>query len=68
VQRIVNTAGMQLTNHWDSLGVQYLTLNWQDDEKQILFDEGEKIPDEIFNFMNEALENHESVLIKSEKA
>lgn len=68
VQRVVNTAGMQLTNHWDSIGVQYLTLNWQDDEKQILFDEGEKIPDEIFNFMNEALENHESVLIKSEKA
>ena len=25
-------------------------------------------PDEIYNFMNEALENHESVLIKSEKA
>lgn len=68
VQRIVNTAGMQLTNHWDSIGVQYLTLNWKDDEKQILFDEQEKIPDEIFNFMNEALENHESVLIKSEKA
>jgi hypothetical protein len=48
--------------------VQYLTLNWKDDEKQILFDEHEKIPDEIYNFMNEALENHESVLIKSEKA
>ena len=59
---------MQLTNHWDSIGVQYLTLNWQDDEKQILFDEQEKIPDEVFNFMNEALENHESVLVKSEKA
>ena len=68
VQRIVNTAGMQLTNHWDTIGVQYLTLNWQDDEKQILFDEAEKIPDEVFNFMNEALENHESVLVKSEKA
>jgi len=25
---VVNTAGMQLTNHWDSIGVQYLTLNW----------------------------------------
>ncbi len=28
VQRIVNTAGMQLPNHWDNIGVQYLTLNW----------------------------------------
>ena len=68
VSKIVNTAGMQLNNHWDNIGVQYLTLNWQDDEKQVLFDEAEKIPDEIFNFMNDGLENHESVLIKSEKA
>jgi hypothetical protein len=69
VSRIVNTAGTQLQNHWDNLmGVKYLTLNWQDDEKQVLFDEAEKIPDEIFNFINEGLECHESVLIKSEKA
>lgn len=68
VQRVVNTAGMQLPNQWDNIGVQYLTLNWQDDEKQILFDEGHKIPDEIFNFMNQAFNNNESVLVKSEKA
>jgi hypothetical protein len=33
VTRVVNTAGTQLPNHWESLGVNYLTLNWQDDEK-----------------------------------
>ncbi len=46
----------------------YLTLNWQDDEKQTLFDAGERIPDEIYNFIEEAIENHESVLIQSIKA
>jgi hypothetical protein len=64
----VNTAGTQLRNFWEAIGVQYLTLNWQDDEKQTLFDQAEKIPDEIYKFIDEAIENHESVLIQSVKA
>jgi hypothetical protein len=64
----VNTAGTQLPNHWEPIGVLYLTLNWQDDEKQILFDSQEKIPDEIYKFMEEALENQESVLVQSVRA
>ena len=31
-------------------------------------DEAEKIPDEIYSFMCEGLDNHESVLVKSERA
>lgn len=31
--------------------------------KQTLFDKEEKIPDEIYRFMAEALDNYESVLI-----
>lgn len=46
----------------------YLTLNWQDDEKQTLFDAAEKIPEEIYKFMEEAIDNHESVLVQSVKA
>ena len=68
VTRVVNTAGTQLPNHWEPISVLYLTLNWQDDEKQILFDGQEKIPDEIYKFMEEALENHESVLVQSVRA
>ena len=33
-----------------------------------MFDAAEKIPDEIFKFIEEAIENHESVLIQSIKA
>jgi hypothetical protein len=68
VTRVVNTAGMQLRNFWEDIGTLYLTLNWQDDEKQTLFDSAEKIPDEIFKFIEEAIENHESVMIQSIKA
>jgi hypothetical protein len=63
VMRVVNTAGTQLLNYWEKIGVLYLTLNWQDDEKQTLFDSAEKIPEEIYRFMEQGIENHESVLI-----
>ena len=43
-------------------------MNWQDDEKQTLFDAAEKIPDEIYKFIEEALDNHESVLVQSIRA
>ena len=33
VTRVINTAGTLLSNYWESIGVLYLTLNWQDDEK-----------------------------------
>lgn len=33
VTRVVNTAGTQLRNFWEAIGILYLTLNWQDDEK-----------------------------------
>ena len=68
VTRIVNTAGMQMNNISEQAKVIYLTLNWQDDEKQTLFDAAEKIPDEIFRFIEEAVEQHQSVLIQSMKA
>ena len=68
VTRIVNTAGMQMNNIWEQAKVIYLTLNWQDDEKYTLFDAAEKIPDEIFRFIEEAVEQHQSVLIQSMKA
>ena len=38
VTRVVNCAGTQLPNNWEPIGILYLTLNWQDDEKQTLFD------------------------------
>lgn len=68
VSRVVNTAGTQLNNFWEQIGVLYLTLNWQDDEKQTLFDPQESIADEIYRYIDEAISNHESVLVQSVKA
>lgn len=68
VTRVINCAGTQLKNFWDAYGVTYLTLNWQDDEKQTLFDQAERIPEEIYRFMEEAIDNFESVLVQSVRA
>lgn len=68
VTRVINCAGTQLRNFWEAIGVMYLTLNWQDDEKQVLFDSAEKIPEEIYRFMEEAVDKHESVMVQSVRA
>ena len=68
VTRVINCAGTQLRNFWEAIGVMYLTLNWQDDEKQTLFDAAEKIPEEIYRFMEEAVDKHESVMVQSVRA
>ena len=43
----------------------YLTYPWLDSENQVLFDQDDTTINEIFNFMDEAMEQYESVLVHS---
>lgn len=36
VTHIINCAGRQLPNHWESIGVQYLTYFWYDQDNQVI--------------------------------
>ena len=65
VTHIINCSGLEIENHWESKGVVYLTFFWNDSDDQVLFDHGNKITTEIFNFIENANENGESVLIHS---
>jgi hypothetical protein len=47
------------------MGVIYLTFNWHDSENQILYDKEDKVTCQIFNFIDKAAENAESVLVHS---
>lgn len=67
VSRIVNCAGRQVQNQWTHMGVQYLNYFWMDNESQILFDNSDRISNEIFCFIDEAMVNYESVLVHSVK-
>ena len=66
VTRVINTAGSQIPNHWEPIGVSYMTFAWEHNESQILFSEtNSSLPANIFKFIEEALEKSESVLVHS---
>lgn len=65
VSHIVNCAGREIPNHWEPVGIEYLTFYWVDQDNQVLFDPEDNITNEILNFIDEALENGESCLVHS---
>lgn len=67
VTHIINCSGRQIPNHWEPIGVAYLTFYWLDVDNQVLFDKNDKITTEILNFIEEAHEKGESVLVHSNR-
>lgn len=65
VSKIINCSGKQIQNQWTNIGVQYLTYRWVDEENQVLFDMTDKTTNEIFNFIDESMNQYESVLVHS---
>ena len=47
ITHFINATGTQIMNQWESLGINYLTLNWSENEKQILFDGKDIIADKL---------------------
>jgi len=65
VTHIINCCGRNVPNHWESIGVVYLTYYWVDNENQIILDNKDVVANECFHFLDEALGNAESILIHS---
>jgi protein-tyrosine phosphatase len=65
VTRVINCCGRQVPNHWEPIGVIYLTYFWVDADNQVVLDPRDVVANEIFRFIEEALEGAESVLIHS---
>jgi protein-tyrosine phosphatase len=65
VTKVVNCAGRQIQNQWSNIGVQYLTYPWLDSENQQLFEQSDKTTNEIFSFIEDAMEKFESILVHS---
>jgi len=65
VTRIINCCGRQVPNHWESIGVVYLTYYWVDADNQVILDQRDVVGNEIARFVEEALAGAESVLIHS---
>ena len=65
VTHVINCAGKQIPNHWEPIGVVYLTYYWLDQENQILFDVKDQTTSQIFDFIEDAISKAESVLVHS---
>jgi NAD dependent epimerase/dehydratase family enzyme len=65
VTHVINCAGKQVANHWESIGVVYLTFFWMDSENQVLFDSQDKTTRQIFEFVESAAKKSESILVHS---
>lgn len=65
VNRIINCAGKQIPNHWETVGVQYMTFYWLENDKQIIFDHKDEVMNNTYKFIEEALLVGDSVLVHS---
>lgn len=65
VTHVINCSGKQVPNHWEPIGVVYLTYYWADNDSQIILDSKDVVSNEIFNFIDECIVHAESVLIHS---
>ena len=67
ISHIINAAGNQFFNYFESVGIQYYTLYWSENPSQVLFDKNDEIVDKILLFIKESLSNGEGLLIHSVK-
>ncbi|EER12254.1 phosphatase, putative [Perkinsus marinus ATCC 50983] len=67
VTHVINCCGRQIPNHWEPIGVVYLTYYWLDNDSQVVLDARDVVVDEVTAFIDEALDNAESILIHSER-
>ena len=67
ITHVINTTGNQILNQFETLGVKYLTLNWQENPNQVLFELNDEIPNKIISFIEESFSKGEGLLVISMK-
>jgi len=65
VTHIINCAGNQVKNMWESIGVIYLTFGWQENDKEVLFDRDNRNINRAYEFIENSKSKGESCLIHS---
>lgn len=65
VTHIINCAGSEQPNLWETSGISYLTYPWYDNSVQRIFDEDDSVLQETCVFIQSAIDNGESCLIWS---
>ena len=64
---MINASGNQVVNQWETIGMKYLTLNWEENPGQTLFDPKDEIAEKILFFIDDSFKNGEGILAHSFK-
>ncbi len=67
ISHMINAAGNQILNLFETLGVRYLTLNWSENSSQKLLDSKDEIQNRIVSFIDNAILKGEGLLAYSVK-
>ena len=67
VTRIVNCAGRQIGNHFETICVEYMRFDFADNDACVVLDARDEVVDRVVRFINESLEKGESVLVHSQR-
>jgi hypothetical protein len=65
ITHMINSAGTQIINAWEGIGLKYLTLNWSENPNQNLFDQRDEIANRIVSFIDDSFKTGEGILIHS---
>jgi len=65
ITRIINCAGREIANAWERSGIRYLTFFWPEAGNCVIFDDSNSVLDDLYAFVEEALDVGESVLVHS---
>jgi hypothetical protein len=65
ITHMINAAGGQIINAWETIGIKYLTLNWSEHSNQNLFDPKDEIANRIVYFIDDSATNGEGLLVHS---
>lgn len=63
VTHIINCAGRQVPNHWEPIGVRYLTYLWTDQDTQV--EQRDEVFRDVYAFIEKCSGSGESVLLHS---
>jgi len=65
ITHMINAAGQQTINSWETIGIKYLTINWTENSTQSLFDPKDEIANRIVFFVDDSIANGEGLLVHS---
>ena len=67
ITHLINVTGNQKYNNFEHLGIKYLTVNWNEQSSQKLFDKNDVIVNQIISFIESAMVNGQGLLAFSIK-